>query len=109
MGVSGASTVPTASANMAAESALSTDGRGFLLGFTAPVGPGLLIFSGMPKEDPRNFSQDANKLCVATCVRCRGASACTRPTRASTIITAQATKKALSTSILSWNRREKYC
>ncbi len=38
----------------------STDGRDVLLGFTAPVGPGTLMFSAMHKDDRTSFNQDAS-------------------------------------------------
>lgn len=62
---------------MGAEAALSTDGLGFLLVFTAPLGADLLILSGLHKKDPTSFSQDATLEALVTCVRCRGALACT--------------------------------
>lgn len=37
----------------------STDGRDALLGFTAPVGPGTLMFSTQHKDDRTAFNQDA--------------------------------------------------
>lgn len=37
----------------------STDGRELLLGFTAPVGPGTLMFSTQHKDDRTQFNQDA--------------------------------------------------
>jgi predicted porin len=38
----------------------STDGRDVLLGLSAPVGPGNLMFSVMHKDDRTAFNQDAN-------------------------------------------------
>jgi predicted porin len=38
----------------------STDGRDILLGLTAPVGPGTLMFSAMHKDDRTSFNQDAS-------------------------------------------------
>ncbi|MGB9107289.1 MAG: porin [Telluria sp.] len=38
----------------------STDGRDVLLGLTAPVGPGTLMFSAMHKDDRTSFNQDAS-------------------------------------------------
>jgi len=38
----------------------STDGRDMLLGFSAPIGPGRLIFSAMHKDDRTGFNQDAS-------------------------------------------------
>jgi len=38
----------------------STDARDMLLGFTAPVGPGTLMFSTMHKDDRTGFNQDAS-------------------------------------------------
>jgi predicted porin len=38
----------------------STDGRDVLLGVSAPVGPGTLMFSVMHKDDRTAFNQDAN-------------------------------------------------
>jgi predicted porin len=38
----------------------STDGRDMLLGFSAPIGPGRLIFSAMHKDDRTGFDQDAS-------------------------------------------------
>jgi predicted porin len=37
----------------------STDGRDILLGFSAPVGPGTVLFSAMSKDDRTRFNQDA--------------------------------------------------
>lgn len=37
----------------------STDGRDILLGFTAPLGPGSLMFSVQDKDDRTRFDQDA--------------------------------------------------
>jgi hypothetical protein len=67
----------TASVNMGAEAALSTGGLGFLLVFIAPLGADLLIFWGSHKKDPTSFIQDATPEALATCVRYRGALACT--------------------------------
>jgi predicted porin len=39
----------------------STDGRDLLLGFTAPVGPGTLMFSTQHKDDRTKFNQDATE------------------------------------------------
>jgi predicted porin len=39
----------------------STDGRDLLLGFTAPVGPGTLMFSTQHKDDRTHFNQDATE------------------------------------------------
>jgi predicted porin len=38
----------------------STDGREILLGFSAPVGPGTLMFSTQHKDDRTRFNQDAH-------------------------------------------------
>jgi predicted porin len=38
----------------------STDGRDMLLGLSAPVGPGTLMFSVMHKDDRTTFNQDAS-------------------------------------------------
>jgi predicted porin len=38
----------------------STDGRDYLLGLSAPVGPGTLLFSAMHKDDRTSFNQDAS-------------------------------------------------
>lgn len=38
----------------------STDGRSALLGLSAPVGPGTLMFSVQHKDDRTSFNQDAN-------------------------------------------------
>jgi len=38
----------------------STDGRDVLLGLSAPVGPGTLMFSVMHKDDRTSFNQDAS-------------------------------------------------
>ena len=38
----------------------STDGREVLLGLSAPVGPGTLMFSAMRKDDRTGFDQDAS-------------------------------------------------
>lgn len=38
----------------------STDGRDYLLGFSAPVAHGTLMFSVMHKDDRTNFNQDAS-------------------------------------------------
>jgi len=38
----------------------STDGRDILLGLSAPVGPGTLMFSVMHKDDRTSFNQDAS-------------------------------------------------
>jgi predicted porin len=38
----------------------STDGRDVLLGLSAPIGPGTLMFSVMHKDDRTAFNQDAN-------------------------------------------------
>jgi predicted porin len=38
----------------------STDGRDLLLGLSAPVGPGTLMFSVMHKDDRTSFDQDAS-------------------------------------------------
>jgi predicted porin len=38
----------------------STDARDLLLGFSAPVGPGTLMFSAMRKNDRTRFDQDAS-------------------------------------------------
>ncbi len=38
----------------------STDGREVLLGFSAPVGPGILMFTAMRKDDRTSFNQDAS-------------------------------------------------
>jgi predicted porin len=43
----------------------STDGRDALLGFSAPLGPGRLMFSVMHKDDRTRFDQDANEWGVA--------------------------------------------
>jgi predicted porin len=40
----------------------STDGRDLLLGLSAPVGPGTLMFSVMRKDDRTSFNQDANSV-----------------------------------------------
>jgi predicted porin len=40
----------------------STDGREVLLGLSAPVGPGKLMFSVMHKDDRTNFNQDASSI-----------------------------------------------
>jgi predicted porin len=39
----------------------STDGREILLGFSAPVGPGTLMFSTQHKDDRTRFDQDAHE------------------------------------------------
>lgn len=39
----------------------STDGREILLGFSAPVGPGTLMFSTQNKDDRTRFNQDARE------------------------------------------------
>jgi predicted porin len=39
----------------------STDGREILLGFSAPVGPGTLMFSTQYKDDRTRFNQDAHE------------------------------------------------
>jgi len=39
----------------------STDGREILLGFSAPVGPGTLMFSTQHKDDRTRFNQDAHE------------------------------------------------
>ena len=39
----------------------STDGRDLLLGFSAPVGPGTLMFSTQRKDDRTAFNQDATE------------------------------------------------
>lgn len=52
----------TVSANMCAEAALSSDGLGFLLVFTTPLGAGLLPFSGMHNNGPTSFSQKQHGL-----------------------------------------------
>jgi predicted porin len=39
----------------------STDGRDTILGFTAPVGPGTLMFSTQYKNDRTRFNQDASE------------------------------------------------
>ena len=39
----------------------STDGREILLGFSAPVGPGTLMFSTQHKDDRTHFDQDAHE------------------------------------------------
>ncbi|WP_036167753.1 porin [Massilia sp. 9096] len=39
----------------------STDGRDYILGFKAPVGPGILMFSVQRKDDRTSFNQDANE------------------------------------------------
>ena len=39
----------------------STDGREILLGFSAPVGPGTLMFSTQHKDDRTHFNQDAHE------------------------------------------------
>jgi predicted porin len=38
----------------------STDGRDLLLGLSAPIGPGTLLFSVMHKDDRTSFDQDAS-------------------------------------------------
>jgi predicted porin len=38
----------------------STDGRDLLVGLSAPIGPGKLIFSAMRKDDRTGFNQDAS-------------------------------------------------
>ncbi|WP_229419326.1 porin [Pseudoduganella dura] len=43
----------------------STDGRELLLGFSAPAGPGNLMFSAMHKDDRTGFDQDAGAWGVA--------------------------------------------
>lgn len=43
----------------------STDGRDALLGFSAPLGPGRLMFSVMNKDDRTRFNQDASEWGVA--------------------------------------------
>jgi predicted porin len=40
----------------------STDGRDILLGLSAPVGPGTLMFSVMHKDDRTRFNQDASSI-----------------------------------------------
>jgi hypothetical protein len=45
--------------------------------FIAPLGADLLIFWGSHKKDPTSFIQDATPEALATCVRYRGALACT--------------------------------
>jgi predicted porin len=39
----------------------STDGRDYILGLKAPVGPGTLMFSTQRKDDRTRFNQDANE------------------------------------------------
>ena len=39
----------------------STDGRDYILGFKAPVGPGTLMFSTQYKDDRTHFNQDASE------------------------------------------------